>query len=121
MASSYVMANAPESVYKQREAFTSRFRSSPTLQWQSSPVTLDSLYGLAQCLNPGGEEVAPVQAWFELANRYPIDVLLKPATLVALMRELKGVVRCVAFGAAMEREAFESVVVRVLGDRKSVV
>ncbi|OAR01841.1 hypothetical protein LLEC1_07929 [Akanthomyces lecanii] len=115
MASSYVMANAPESVYTDRDAFTSRFRSSPTLQWPSPSVTLDSLHGLARSLNPGVDEVAPVQAWFELAGRYPVDVLLRPATLEALKREFKGVVRCVVFGAAMERVAFESIIFRVLG------
>ncbi|KAK8144815.1 hypothetical protein G3M48_005271 [Beauveria asiatica] len=116
MASSYLMASAPESVYDERTALTSRFRSSPALQWPAPAVTLDSLHGLAQSLNPGGvDEVAPVQAWFELAVRYPIDVLLRPAVLEALKREFKGVVRCVAFGAAMERGAFESIVLRVLG------
>lgn len=115
MASSYLMANAPESVYTDRDAFTSRFRSSPTLQWPSSSVTLDSLHGLARSLNPGVDEVAPVQAWFELAGRYPVDALLQPATLEALKREFKGVVRCVVFGAAMERMAFESIIFRVLG------
>ncbi|KAM3564589.1 hypothetical protein MY1884_000657 [Beauveria asiatica] len=116
MASSYLMASAPESVYDERTALASRFRSSPALQWPAPAVTLDSLHGLAQSLNPGGvDEVAPVQAWFELAVRYPIDVLLRPAVLEALKREFKGVVRCVAFGAAMERGAFESIVLRVLG------
>ncbi len=115
MASSYLMANAPESVYTERDAFRSRFRSSPTLQWASSTVSLDSLHGLAQSLNPGTQEVAPVQAWFELARRYPVDALLQPARLEALKREFKGVVRCVVFGAAMEREAFESIILRVLG------
>ncbi|TQV99848.1 hypothetical protein V2A60_005278 [Cordyceps javanica] len=115
MASSYLMANAPESIYTERNAFNARFRSSPTLQWPSSTVTLDSLHGLAQSLNPGGDEIAPVQAWFELAGRYPVDLLLQPSTLEALKREFKGVVRCVAFGAAMERGAFESILLRVLG------
>lgn len=115
MASSYLMANAPESIYSERDAFNSRFRSSPTLQWPASTVTLDSLYGLAGSLNPGTAEVAPVQAWFELASRYPIDLLLQPVNLESLKREFKGVARCVAFGAAMEREAFESIILRVLG------
>ncbi|KAM3513815.1 hypothetical protein MY11210_002540 [Beauveria gryllotalpidicola] len=119
MASSYLMASAPESVYDERAALASRFRSSPAaLQWPAAAaaVTLDSLHGLAQSLNPGGvDEVAPVQAWFELAARYPVDTLLQPAVLDALKREFKGVVRCVAFGAAMERGAFESIVMRVLG------
>ena len=118
MASSYVMASAPESVYDQRKAFTSRFRSSPTLQWQSSAVTLDSLYGLAQSINSGEDEIAPVQAWFELAHRYPVDYLI--SKLVDLKREFKGVARCVAYGAVIERAEFESIALRVLGPPQTI-
>ncbi|CEJ95116.1 hypothetical protein VHEMI10616 [[Torrubiella] hemipterigena] len=115
MASSYFMASAPESVYKDRKAFTSRFRTNPTLQWQASPVSLESLHGLAQSLNPGTDEIAPVQAWFELAVRYPIERLFDQALLENLKREFRGVVRCVVFGAAIERSAFESIIARVMG------
>lgn len=123
MATTYCMANAPENVYSDRQDFkkkrfsrsTSR-SASPTLQWNTSGITLESLYGLAQSLNPSNDlELTPVQAWFELAARYPSGILLERSALQALQREFKGVVKCVEFGAAMERLAFESVVGRVLG------
>jgi hypothetical protein len=60
-------------------------------------------------------ELTPVQAWFELAGRYPPEVLLREDVLGALKRELAPVVKCPHFGAVMEREAYESVVGRVLG------
>ena len=123
MASSFCMAAAPDSVYAEREAFEPRkrnfFSSSspqpPVLQWGTSGMTLDALYGLAMSLNPGDQEIAPVQAWFELASRYSVDVLFAPGVLDTLEREFKGVVRCVMFGAAIERLSFESVIARVLG------
>ncbi|KAF4505163.1 hypothetical protein G6O67_007139 [Ophiocordyceps sinensis] len=125
-ASAYLMASAPESVYAEREAFGGaparsfwgRARRSPTppvLRWAAPAVTLASLLGLARSLNPGDVELTPVQAWFELAERYPVDRVLAGGALDALLREFKGVVRCVAYGSAIERLAFESVVTRVLG------
>jgi hypothetical protein len=41
--------------------------------------------------------------------------LLKPDTLATLKRELAPAVKCPFYGAWIEREAFESVVGRVLG------
>ena len=41
---------------------------------------------------------------------------MQSEVLDGLLRELKGLVNCVIFGAAVEREAFESVVRRVLGE-----
>ncbi|POR36160.1 Uncharacterized protein TPAR_03634, partial [Tolypocladium paradoxum] len=121
MASAYCMASAPETVYTDREALDSskKRRSpaapSPPLQWAALGVTLESLHGLARSLNPGDQEIAPVQAWFELASRYPVETLMGGRVLDTLQREFRGVVRCVAFGAAIERLAFESVIARVLG------
>ncbi|KAM4054923.1 BZIP-type transcription factor [Hirsutella rhossiliensis] len=126
IASAYLMASAPESVYTQREAFNSpgrsiwrrssrRSASPPVLSWPAPAMTLASLLGLARSLNPGEDETTPVQAWFELAARYPASLLLGGGALDALLREFKGVVRCVQYGAAIERLAFESVVARVLG------
>ncbi|ERS97978.1 hypothetical protein HMPREF1624_06150 [Sporothrix schenckii ATCC 58251] len=90
-------------------------RASQGLTWQAPDVTLQTLYGLAVSLNPISEmELAPVQAWFELAARYPLSILLRVDILNALKREFVGVVRCLYFGAVMEREAFESVVQRVV-------
>lgn len=127
MASAYCMASAPETVYTDREALDgssggssgSKKKRSPApsapLQWAALGITLESLHGLASSLNPGDQEIAPVQAWFELASRYPVDMLMGGRVLDTLQREFRGVVRCVAFGAAIERLAFESVIARVLG------
>ncbi|KND95139.1 hypothetical protein TOPH_00325 [Tolypocladium ophioglossoides CBS 100239] len=121
MASAYCMASAPETVYTDREALDSKKKRSrsPPLQWAALGTTLKSLHGLARSLNPGGQEIAPVQAWFELASRYPVDILMGDGVLDTLQREFRGVVRCVAFGAAIERLAFESVITRVLGPSES--
>ncbi|KFG87436.1 hypothetical protein MANI_109635, partial [Metarhizium anisopliae] len=89
--------------------------SRPSFQWGASGITLESLHGLAASLNPGDLEITPVQAWFELASRYPVEVLLGGAVLDTLQREFNGVVRCVMYGAVIERLAFESIIARVLG------
>lgn len=125
MASAYCMSSAPETVYADRDVLTNSKKSkskspqpssnNPALQWSTGGMTLDSLNGLARSLNPGDQEVAPVQAWFELASRYPINNLMAPGILETLQREFRGVVRCVMFGAAIERLAFESIIARILG------
>ncbi|KAL1906342.1 hypothetical protein Sste5344_007942 [Sporothrix stenoceras] len=101
----------PESTANHMQAH----QASQGLTWQAPDITLQTLYGLAVSLNPISEmELAPVQAWFELAARYPLSILLRLDVLTALKREFVGVVRCLYFGAVMEREAFESVVQRVV-------
>lgn len=118
MASAYCMNTAPSNVFTDSAGLE---KSPPpagtpsSFQWQGPGLTLESLYGLALSLNPGDMEVTPVQAWFELAGRYGAQRLLKPQVLDLLKKEFRGVVRCVFFGATMERSAFESVVGRVLG------
>lgn len=122
MASSFVMQHAPSTFYDARAAlqehqnFPASSPSPPTFQWQSPAFNLAALKGLASSLNPGDKELTPVQAWFELAERYGTEQMVHKRTLDSLRREFKGVVKCVAFGAAMERGAFESVVGRVLGE-----
>lgn len=89
-------------------------KSPEPMRWKTPErISLAALEGLASSLNPGDLELTPVQAWFELAARYPAALLLRADVLSALKVELKGVVRCVYYGAAMERGAFESVVQRV--------
>lgn len=101
----------PESTSKHMAAH----QASQGLTWQAPDITLQTLYGLAVSLNPISEmELAPVQAWFELSARYPLSILLRLDVLNALKREFVGVVRCLYFGAVMERDAFESVVQRVV-------
>ncbi|PHH71986.1 hypothetical protein CDD80_4842 [Ophiocordyceps camponoti-rufipedis] len=131
MASAYLMANAPPQAYTSRSAMTPdpswrrilqpetcrrRREASPVVRWSAPAISLASLHGLAQSLNPMGDvELTPVQAWFELAARYPAERLVRAEVLNALLARFCGLVRCVAYGAAVERGAFESVAVGVLG------
>lgn len=125
MASTFCMARAPEAVYLDRKNISATSDCGTGrgvgkippfyYEWPSTRISLASLLGLASSLNPGDKEITPIQAWFELADRYPITVFLDPQLLQVLSRELNGVVKCLYFGAVMEREAFESVVGRVLG------
>ncbi|OAA62600.1 Basic-leucine zipper (bZIP) transcription factor [Niveomyces insectorum RCEF 264] len=134
MASSLFLRDAPESVYTTIEAnakgpcafmlnqgehsheeMLRTHRDALDQSWQAPDITLQMLYGLAVSLRPFSDcELAPVQAWFELAARFPLSVLLRSDVLDQLKRELFGVVRCMYFGPTMERGAFESVVRRVV-------
>lgn len=122
MASSFVMQYAPSTFYDARTAlrehqdFPASSPSPPTYQWQAPAIDLATLRGLASSLNPGDKELTPVQAWFELAERYGPEQMVFERTLDSLRREFRGVVKCVAFGATIEREAFESIVGRVFGE-----
>lgn len=115
MASAYCMSTAPDKVYDEQWAALNPFRKTQEVEWQANGLTLGTLYGLAQSLNPSDLEVTPVQAWFELTSRYPLEKLLQQDALDRMAREFKGAVKCVIFGAAAERQAFESIVRRVLG------
>ncbi|KAH6650762.1 RNA polymerase I-specific transcription initiation factor RRN3-domain-containing protein [Chaetomium tenue] len=91
--------------------------TTPPLTWRSTSLTLRSLHGLASSLNPhDGVEVAPVQAWFELVGRFGAERVMAAGVLERLKREFVGVVKCLHYGASVERGVFESVVGRVLGD-----
>jgi hypothetical protein len=85
------------------------------LTWSNSSLSLWSLYGLANSLNAPDLDLAPVQAWFELASMYPLAQLLRDDVQARLRREFVGVVKCPHYGAAIERTAFESIITRVLG------
>ncbi|KAJ4268212.1 hypothetical protein NW762_002274 [Fusarium torreyae] len=126
MASSLCMANAPLNVFDGRKLVSSAsschnrralgldaYVPPVYLEWPSPRISLTSLHGLAQSLNPGDLELTPVQGWFELASRYDKSLLME--RLDILGKELNGVVKCLEFGALMERDAFESVVARVFG------
>ncbi|KAI5923233.1 hypothetical protein F4810DRAFT_212459 [Camillea tinctor] len=81
----------------------------------SGALTLQKLRGLASTLNPPDREVAPVQAWFEIAAAYGLGVARDRARMDAVAREFAGVVKCLHFGAVIERAAFDGVLERVLG------
>ncbi|KAI5866971.1 hypothetical protein GGS23DRAFT_298634 [Durotheca rogersii] len=63
----------------------------------------------------GEEELAPVQAWFEVARRYGGAAVADAARMDALRAQLAPRVTCPHFGAAVARSAFEDAVLRVLG------
>jgi len=111
------MSSAPDNIYKERKSVKRSSSKSPppALSWRTSGISLESLRGLAMSLNPGDKELTPVQAWFELAAHYHTGLLLDSDLMESLKREFVGVVRCVHFGAVIERQAFESIVGRVLG------
>ena len=83
--------------------------------WRAEGLSLQGLYGLACSLNPSDEELAPVQAWFEMAALYPTELLLREDVLTRLREAFRGTVRCPHFGAAINRDVFESIVARILG------
>jgi hypothetical protein len=120
MASAYCMSQAPESVYGELDQFNTQPENPPTLRWPGQGIDLSTLHGLAFSLNNSDTEITPVQAWFELAKRYPATLLVNPHILTSLKREFKPIMRCVYYGAVMERSAFEAAATRVLGSLGSV-
>ncbi|KAI1408840.1 hypothetical protein F5Y13DRAFT_171402 [Hypoxylon sp. FL1857] len=78
-------------------------------------LTLSSLHGLASALNPPDQELAPVQAWFEIARVYGGAAVQDAARMDAVRAELALSVECLHFGAVIQRWAFEDVVERVFG------
>ncbi len=104
----------PDDAEATRQHLTT-YQATEGIAWQAPDITLNTLFNLAASLNPMSDlELSPVQALFELLARYPLSVLLHPGVLEDVKREMVGVVRCLNFGAVMEREAFESVVQRVV-------
>ncbi|KAI0843126.1 hypothetical protein F5Y06DRAFT_81376 [Hypoxylon sp. FL0890] len=78
-------------------------------------LTLSSLHGLASTLNPADQELAPVQAWFEIARLYGGAAVQDTERMDAVRTELARGVECQHFGAVIQRWAFEDVVERVFG------
>lgn len=79
-------------------------------------LTLSSLHGLATTLNPADSvEIAPVQAWFEIARVYGAAAVRDAAKMDALRAELVRDVDCLHFGAVIQRAAFKDTLERVLG------
>jgi hypothetical protein len=128
MASSLALRTAPQAHFdnidRTKKNMSSRaHKNDPTaaaladdsLEWDVSGLTLHALHGLAQSVNPADQDITPVQAWFELAAAYPMDLLLREDVLDGLKRGFEGVVKCPHYGATMERTAYDSVVMRVLG------
>ncbi|KAF4491912.1 hypothetical protein CGCF415_v005536 [Colletotrichum fructicola] len=116
MASTMCMSSAPERVYRSIRRREVETQHTWHASGAGSSLTLRSLLSLAKTLNPGDIELTPVQAWFELAARYGAQALMQEPVIEALKREFCGVVDCIHFGAIIERDAFESVVARVMAE-----
>ncbi|RYP78811.1 hypothetical protein DL770_006820 [Monosporascus sp. CRB-9-2] len=88
------------------------------ISWRQRPgpaaagLSLGSLRRLAEVLSPPDVELAPVQAWFEIARACGPTAVRDAALMDFLKRELASVVRCVHFGAAIPRHAFDEVIYR---------
>jgi hypothetical protein len=117
MASAYCMEQAPDSVFTELDNISAQNQrlSPPTLQWSSQGISLSSLHGLARSLTNPDVEITPVQAWFDLASRFPTAVLLDPNMLASLKLEFKQIVHCVYYGAVMARDEYEAAIVNVFG------
>ncbi|KAI0512544.1 hypothetical protein F5B22DRAFT_648648 [Xylaria bambusicola] len=120
MATTLALQSAPNTVFEHMSESPSA-HPSPTaagdhqLAWSTRALTLTNLRRLARTLNPSDSELAPVQAWFELASLYGVDTATNAAVLENIRRELVGKVRCVVYGAAVKRGVFEDALKKVVG------
>ncbi|KAI1265989.1 hypothetical protein F5Y18DRAFT_426502 [Xylariaceae sp. FL1019] len=85
------------------------------IAWPATQLTLASLGRLASLLDKPDVELAPVQAWFEIARLYGLAVATDSAILQQLRFEFGRVVKCVRFGAAVPRPVFEDILMKVMG------
>lgn len=114
MASTICASNAQEATFISLGEDHSMLKA-PIQTWQATGLTLQNLYLLGSSLAPDNAEITPVQGWFEMMDRYGPSVVLNREVVEALKNEFVGVVKCLHFGAIIERDAFESVVERVVG------
>lgn len=116
-ATALFMNAAPSSIFTDREVFTAidpTTTQAPTFHWQASGININSLWALAQFeLDP--TEISPMQIWFDLASRYSYELLFSDGLLTALLIELRPLIRCIEFGASIQRQFYEDVIARVLG------
>lgn len=124
MASSIALQHATPDIFTRIDAVNAVIKSNPhcnpnthDIEWQSVGLTLDSLYGLAMTLNPPDRELAPVQAWFEIVQMYGPDVALDRQIIEGLTRGFRGMVRCLNFGAVIQRDVFDNIVGNVVRSR----
>jgi hypothetical protein len=124
MASSIALQHATPDIFTRIDAVNAVIKSNPhcnpdthDIEWQSVGLSLESLYGLAMTLNPPDRELAPVQAWFEIVQIYGPDIALDRQIIEGLTRGFKGMVRCLNFGAVIQREVFDNIVENVVRTR----
>lgn len=126
MATALALQSAPPDVFAriselQKEqsppppsSSSSSARGAP-VEWSSNTLTLANLRRLARTLNPSDSELAPVQAWYELARLCGVAVATDAAVLAGLEKELAAEVHCVVFGAVVRRTVFEDALEKVVG------
>ncbi|KAH8821489.1 hypothetical protein F5884DRAFT_745807 [Xylogone sp. PMI_703] len=102
MASTYLYAHAPPSVFKDLD----------NASWPAPTLELSELLAMSRSLNSSDFEITPVQAWFLLQDNYSIAVVLRG--LDALKHDLSSLVDCWGFGAVVDRDAFWAVTRRIL-------
>ncbi|KAM0450264.1 hypothetical protein ACHAPV_003932 [Trichoderma viride] len=116
-ATALFMNAAPSSIFTDREVFTAidpTTTQAPTFHWQASGININSLWALAQFeLDP--TEISPMQIWFDLASKYSYELLFSDGLLTALLIELRPLIRCIEFGASIQRQFYDDVIARVLG------
>ncbi|KAK6452472.1 hypothetical protein FP744_10008723 [Trichoderma asperellum] len=116
-ATALFMNAAPASIFTDRQVFTAidpATTQAPTFHWQASGINISSLWALAQFeLDP--TEISPVQIWFDLASKYSYELLFADGLLTALLIEMRPLIRCIEFGASIQRQFYEDVIARVLG------
>ncbi|KAI1166963.1 hypothetical protein F5B18DRAFT_605047 [Nemania serpens] len=118
MATTLALQSAPPDVFariSELQKEQSPASACAPVEWSSNTLTLSNLRRLARTLNPSDSELAPVQAWYELARLYGVVVATDPAVLAGLERALAGEVQCVVFGAVVRRNVFEDALERVVG------
>ncbi|KAL6868504.1 hypothetical protein J3F83DRAFT_737343 [Trichoderma novae-zelandiae] len=116
-ATSLFMNAAPPSIFTDRQVFAGidpTTTQAPTFQWQANGISISSLWALAQ-FEVDPTEISPVQIWFDLASKYPYELLFADGLLTSLLIELRPFIRCIEYGAAVNRQFYLDVVERTLG------
>ncbi|KAM0514750.1 hypothetical protein ACHAPE_006424 [Trichoderma viride] len=121
-ATALFMNAAPSSIFTDREVFTAidpTTTQAPTFHWQASGININSLWALAQFeLDP--TEISPMQIWFDLASKFSYELLFSDGLLTALLIELRPLIRCIEFGASIQRQFYDDVIARVLGPSAAI-
>ncbi|KAL7936240.1 hypothetical protein V8C35DRAFT_297272 [Trichoderma chlorosporum] len=116
-ATSLMMNAAPQSIFNDRQAFANldpTTTQTPTFQWQATGININSLWALAQ-FEVDPTEISPVQIWFDLASKYSYELLFSDGLLTTLLIELRPFIRCIEYGAAVNRQFYEDIIERMIG------
>ena len=112
-----MMNAAPASIFNDRQVFAGidpTTTQAPTFHWQATGININSLWALAQ-FEVDPTEISPVQIWFDLASKYSYELLFADGLLTTLLIELRPFIRCIEYGASVDRQFYEDVVERMIG------